>query len=169
MISCKWMRRQFTAAAALTPGVTLLNANRVDFPLQHLPSPHTLASLTCGRDGWVRTNESGSQSPMPYRLATPLYRWALICRLKYPRPFYPISCQQNGRSPEGGERPGSNLQPTCTAGIEYLRYLAIVGSRTRGADDQVPRFWVLILHPQLQHRGLRGLLQDFASPKRLFR
>lgn len=26
-----------------------------------------------GRDGWIWTNESGSQSPMPYRLATPLY------------------------------------------------------------------------------------------------
>ena len=71
MISCEWMRRQFAAAAAFTPGVTSLNANRFDFPLQHLPSLHTLASLTSGRDGWIRTNASGSQSPQPYRLATP--------------------------------------------------------------------------------------------------
>ena len=26
-----------------------------------------------GWDGWIRTNDSGSQSPLPYRLATPQY------------------------------------------------------------------------------------------------
>ena len=131
MIACEWRRRQFAAAAALTPDVTSLNANRFDFLLQHLPALHTLASLTYGRDGWVRTNESESQSLMPYRLATPLCGWALIFRLKYPRPFYPMSCQQNGGTTEGGERPGSNRQPACAVGICYLRYLAIVGSRFR--------------------------------------
>lgn len=29
--------------------------------------------LVLGRDGWIRTSECGSQSPMPYHLATPQY------------------------------------------------------------------------------------------------
>lgn len=57
MLLCEWMRRQFAAVAALTPGVASLNANRLDSPLQHLSSLHTLAALTGGGDGWDRTNE----------------------------------------------------------------------------------------------------------------
>ena len=39
-------------------------------PKRGICSPHRRS----GRDGWTRTSECGSQSPVPYRLATPLYR-----------------------------------------------------------------------------------------------
>lgn len=69
MVSCEWMRRRFAAAAALTPGVTSLNANRFDFPLQHLSSLHTLAALTCGGIGRARTCDPLINSQMLYRLS----------------------------------------------------------------------------------------------------
>ena len=34
--------------------------------------------LPGGRGGWIRTNAYGSQSPVPYRLATALYKWRSV-------------------------------------------------------------------------------------------
>ena len=51
-----------------------------------LSNPDGTAIETSGRDGWIRTSECRRQRPMPYRLATPLYRWAeLSCTLSITR------------------------------------------------------------------------------------
>ena len=56
------------AAPELKSGVSAIP------PIPHIVVPFTqTVSLKSGWDSWTRTNESGSQSPLPYHLAIPQY------------------------------------------------------------------------------------------------
>ena len=57
-------------------------ANRT-FEVRFVEKSTSEEVLFSGWDGWIRTSECGSQSPVPYRLATPQN----IVILKYAKPW----------------------------------------------------------------------------------
>lgn len=72
---------------------------------------------------------------------------------------------------EGGCSSFRAASQSCDGAQALLRQQSFKRSRTHLLEGELNdlAFGHVSMCPQLQHRGLRGLLQDFASPIRLFR
>ena len=82
-------------------------------------------------------------------------------------PLYPTELRLH----EGGCSSFRAASQSCDGAQALLRQQSFKRSRTHLLEGELNglAFGHVSMCPQLQHRGLRGLLQDFASPKRLSR
>lgn len=101
-------------------------------------------STGSGADGWTRTNDIPPGAV--------LYRLSYVCI-------------------EGGCSSFRAASQSCDGAQALLRQQSFKRSQTHLLEGELNdlAFGHVSMCPQLQHRGLRGLLQDFASPIRLSR
>ena len=126
----------------------------LSYSAQERPLPQAYAPCGCEARGhayWCRRLGS-NQRPEPDICLAPLYPTEL-------------------RLHEGGRSSFRAASQSCDGAQALLRQQSFKRSRTHLLEGELNdlAFGHVSMCPQLQHRGLRGLLQDFASPIRLFR